>query len=82
MRLFARILLLIVGSALHLALHPGVHPAMHSAWAGASAPHAAEAVTARLVSAQNAVTPDAGTLSAGLDLKLAPGLEDLLAQPR
>ena len=77
MRLFVRILLLIAGSALHLALPP----TMHSAWAGASAPHAAEAVTARLVSAQDAVTPDAGTLSAGLDLKLARGWKTYWRSP-
>ena len=43
------------------------------AWAATSEPHRSDAATVRLVSAESAVTPDSGTLSAGLDVRLAEG---------
>ena len=43
------------------------------AWAATSAPHEAQAMTVRLVAAEDAVTPGSATLSAGLDVRLADG---------
>ena len=43
------------------------------ALAATSTPHEATSVTARLVTAEDVVTPEAGTVSAGLDLKLTDG---------
>ena len=43
------------------------------AWAATSTPHGAEALTARLVAAEDVVTPGSATLSAGLDVQLADG---------